>query len=165
MREILFRGKRKDNGEWVEGCLLEQDNPEYHAYIVKSFKAEMDNRCMDILECDMEEVDPATVGQYTGLKDKNGKRIFEGDIVDLECDADLNELWVFEFGNCGGVQNVVHEVGYMGFYLRPISDNAIHARDYGQRDDPVYYLNAFRLRTIGNIHDNPEMLNGGADNA
>ena len=148
MRKILFRGKLADQDTWVEGSL-----------IVCGEEARMfaDSASAGT---GIFSVDPNTVGQYTGLTDKNGKKIFEGDIVDLECEADLNELWVFEFGNCGGVQNVTHDVGYMGFYLRPLSDNAIKARDYGQRDDPVYYLSAFRLSVIGNIHDNPELLKG-----
>ena len=150
MREILFRGKRTDNGNWVQGVPWEALNGSgwYLFQVAEIAGAE---RMIHV------KVDSATIGQYTGLTDKNGKKIFEGDIVDLECGCDANEFWMFAYGNCGGVQNVTHEVGYMGFYLQPLSDNAIKARDYGQRDDPYYYLNAFRLSVVGNIHDNPEM--------
>lgn len=147
MREILFRGKRLINGEWMEGDFVHVGK--YCAIIPER---PMSGNTSEYF------VDPATVGQYTGLRDKNGKRIFEGDIVGL--DAATNEFWALDFGNCGGVQNVGHEVGYMGFYLRPLSESAIRARDYGQRVDPIYYLKALGLHIIGNIHDNKELLIG-----
>ena len=149
MREILFRGKRLDNGEWVEGNLFVSDT-DGRTYILAGSR-------MITIEW---EVAPSTVGQYTGLTDKNGKKIFEGDVVSIED----GEFWVFSFGNCGGVQNVAHEVGYTGFHLSPLSQSAIQNRDYGQRDDPVYYLNAIGLCVIGNIHDNPEFMKGDANN-
>ena len=161
MREILFRGKWRDNGEWAVGSLvnaIDMIDDKQRTYIIEEAQYAGYGEFAYV-----SDVDPETIGQYTGLTDKNGKKIFEGDIVDLECDPDLNELWVFDFGNCGGVQNVAHDVGYMGFCLRPLSDNAIKERDYGQRDDPVYYLNALRLHIVGNIHDNPELLGGAED--
>lgn len=132
-REILFHGKRIDNGEWVEGVLpLFNDRIAYIVY---------DGDAYESTECGLKtlihdryfEVDPTTVGQFTGLADKNGKKIFEGDICKV------------------GSYAYKVEFLYSQWWFVILSKK-------------VYccpYLNSHcgeRCEIIGNIHDNPELL-------
>ena len=144
MREILFRGKRIDNGEWVKGYYsYETDECSFELHLIS------DNKSV------VTEVVPETVGQYTGMKDKNGKKIFEGDIVRLT--DEHNEMeWtaVVVFGNPNGDYN-------WGWQL-----NAIEEFD-GNKDILLWVdmeESGAYCEIIGNIHDNPELLKGGNNN-
>lgn len=129
MREILFRGKRVDNGEWVKG------DPAGSICGTIS-KIEFYDGLTD---CETVDVIPETVGQFTGLTDKNGTKIFEGDIVtyDKEYGGKTREKGTVYW--CDGafwVENVQNKEGY------------------GLLGALVNY----QLEIIGNIHDNPELL-------
>ena len=129
MREILFRGKRTDNGEWVEGYLYITHNGEQE---ISVYNEEVN------IERWTHEVDPSTVGQYTGLNDKNGKRIFEGDVAKVLQGKDKDIAYVgFENG---------------AFMLYPKTGN-IYERTLWE-----YWYNDWDVEVIGNITDNPELL-------
>ena len=144
MREILFMGKDFSgviNHNWCFGSLdtIEDDR----AIIIYSDR--FGNKCRIF-------VDPSTVGEYTGLKDKNGQRIFEGDIVKNEwCFIKGNSIVRFgEYKSLDSSND--YQCGHLGFYLEHISD--FNKRTV--RKDIMYFAN--KCEIIGNIHDNPEML-------
>ena len=156
-----YRGKRKDNGEWVEGYLLEQNTPEYHCYIVISFKAEQDNRHTEILECDIYEVIPETVGQYTDLTDKSGTKIFEGDIVKFIHKGKIKSSDDYPFAvQYGEPYSRNYKIKYVNTFT-----------NYGLRfiNGSIHFpckqstLSMYDCEIIGNLHDNPELLKGGAE--
>ena len=145
MREILFRGKTK-NGEWFEGSLMKYtvETPtkrEEHYKIQETFYGFTDESNMPFF-CDYmsgfdEEVIPETVGQYTGLKDKNGNKIFEGDII-LTGDFWSELTYVVEWDNDGS--------GFNPF------------RRCFEVSRGCTFICADDYEVIGNIYDNPELL-------
>ena len=131
-REILFRGKRVNNGEWIEGNLVEDDHDSYRMFIVTSAHWDIDeDGYTDLMETEVVEVISETVGQYTGLTDKNGREIFEGDIVRRK-----ERLFTVKYST--------EQARFLAF--RP---NGLH--------DPIAVK---YCEVIGNIHDNPELLKG-----
>lgn len=158
-REILFRGKRCDNGEWVEGLPIKTYDTELGTEIGKNsadYSKPVPVVLMAsgriVLECGYDEipffnideypiVNPETISQYTGLTDKNGVRIFERDIIDVAYNPNYGgvakeRIGTFKVGFEDG--RYVYEDGE-GYFLFTESDEII---------------------VIGNIHDNPELLKG-----
>lgn len=129
MREILFRGKRKDNGIWITGVY----HPAGGRHLIFP---------LPIIPPKI-EVDPATVGQFTGYCDKAGKRVFEGDVVkyyDIIVKKELTscvEWWEDGF--------ILQEIG--GF----------------NGPSMCLVFEESQVEIIGNIHDNPELLKEGED--
>lgn len=142
MRKILFRGKRIDNGEWVYGYAVKGNDKKGQMFIAKSIGVGFFTGGMTA-----DEVIPETVGQYTGLTDKNGNKIFESDIVkaiQTEYDEDKEkEPIVFEF-----IGEMIFEDGCFGLRTKHIVD--FYA--------PMWEEEDVKLEVIGNIFDNPELL-------
>lgn len=147
MREILFRGKREDNGEWIKGYLLgDEITGQYFIHASGNSVNESPKVGEEgVLHFLAFEVIPETVGQYTGLKDKHGTQIFEGDIVDYEDESPGQ----YEYHDSTFINRGVIEYDDGVFYWT----NLVAA----QFDDSVY-KGAADCVVIGNIHDNPELL-------
>ena len=160
MRKILFRGKRIGNGEWVEGFYVERDNtswiyPAGNQMISRSLARELrpmhSAKSTQKIMREVFPVDPDTVGQYTGLQDKNGKRIFEGDILKTHYanakNSEFVEVVVFRNGRFCAEGNL----GGGGRSWALLWDGVPHIPQ-----DKTIYMDGMEI--IGNIHDNPELL-------
>lgn len=143
MREIKFRGKRVDNGEWIEGSLFnviwrKSSDGSRVCYIFPDNMLGWGDCWEDFAEIAEEyEVDPSTVGQYVGLKNKDGREIYEGDILRLV--TDFGEIFNRE---------VYYWDGRFG----------IHIEDETDILSIAYAVEANSAEIIGNIHDNPDLL-------
>lgn len=128
MREILFRGKLTDGKGWMYGYY--SFNPTTNIHWIRTPRTTY---------WDEDMIAPSTLGQYTGLKDKNGKRIFEGDVIKrFWLGAEIIYCVQYDVENAHFIGKAMNKSGFTTF------DN------YGEM-----------FEVIGNIHDNPEMLKGG----
>ena len=132
MREILFRAKRLDNGEWIYGDLLTPTD------------------IMDVWEIsentgmgDRYEIDPETVGQYTGLKDRNGNKIFEGDIIQYQPEYATEPIHSV-------VEYCADKFNYPAFDLKN--------HDYEANGLQCAHEEGVGCEVIGNIHEYLELL-------
>ena len=135
MREILFRGKDVNSNEWRIG------------YFYTAVQG-----CVAIIRdgVDGYQVKPETVGQYTGLTDKRGKKIFEGDIIKYR-HHDINEKAVIRYG---APEN---RYTMYGWYLDDNQGNTAFRLS-------EYFIKDYNCQVIGNIYDNPELLKGSIEN-
>lgn len=170
MRESLFRAKWIDNGEWVEGFYTQLPKPSLGAtivargdlcaedvadYIIVNTSKQHSNFSnaypLEVVECEQYEVDPETVCQYTGLKDRNGRKIFEGDIV----------------------KGVAYSTDFIGYIVWIDAISGFGVRYFNKHREPTAWENSsilkaiqrwkhpneFQAEIIGNIFDNPELIN------
>lgn len=136
-REIWFRAKRTDNGKWIYGDLL---TPSEFVYLF-----EISERKGNGLRF---EINPNTIGQWTGLRDWNGWEIFEGDILGEWAENEKGE-------ECLGYIGVVTYWEREGRYV--LTDKNGHCNDWTLEDE-AKPENWDKLLIIGNIYDNPELL-------
>lgn len=134
MRDINFRGKRTDNGEWVYGYVCRYGwTGEENTYIVPDYASALYSI----------EVNPDTVGQYTGFKDKNGTKIFEGDIIYAVSNFDA--------------ANMVVVYDPAEFRLVLCEDYKTYKPGLGFK---CLCYERWNMQVVGNIYDNPELLGG-----
>lgn len=155
MREILFRGKCKETGKWYTGQYINLHKTTY--CFKEDYEADKDNELHHIVFQEMTDwglpnrhlrvdVIPETVGQYTGLTDKNGTKIFEGDIIKTRSGG---LRFVIKYGAyipSGYCKEMFSQYEIIGFY-------AFDGKGDFQLSN---YPQMFEV--VGNIHDNPELL-------
>lgn len=124
MREILFRGKRMDNEEWVKGDLIREP----WGYCIQVVDGDG-----NLFTRKKYAIDTSTVGQYTGLTDKNGERLFEGDVLTVD-----------------------GEDGFFALEFQEDTARFVMSGDGFVADFDNFW--SYEVEIIGNIHDNPELL-------
>lgn len=152
MRKILFRGKRIDNGEWVlsHNIMVFKDGECQRTFMAGETENPIQVNVspngnlglLNALECGLPLIDNSTIGQYTGFTDKNGKKIFEGDIIGTRIWSEWDDTTVWREGP------VIFENG--GFFIK--TSDTLHVAIGEERYEEPYF------KILGNIYDNPEML-------
>ena len=176
-REILFGGKRKDNGEWVEGYYTElpcgslgatifsNDDElvceDTKSYIIKVFTKQHTNYSnsnpLQVIECEKYEVIPETVRQFTGLTDKNYKKIFEGDILKIVSSVKgrlVENTRFFESEKRIDYAVVLQDDKTGGYRLNVYNKGKYKRNSEFTRGNLICY----EAEVIGNIYDSPELL-------
>ena len=142
MRDILFRAKRRDTGEWVYGDVIQNA----HTVKIREHEAEINRIAKSY------EIDSDTLGQYTGLTDKNGKKIFEGDIVSgtAYSNTSIGVIgWIPDIASFGIEYKSQHRAAW---------ENASILKLLAHRKN-----SEFVAEVIGNVFDDPELIGGESD--
>jgi len=135
MREIKFRGQREDNGEWIKGSLIQLNSG--LCYITQNIHG-LHLPLTGNLLCEFtHKVAPGTVGQFTGLKDKNGVEVYEGDVISQLVTSTPTDA-------------------FSQFTIKFI-DGCFKKKDKGN-GSPLGWVASCCIEVIGNIHENPELL-------
>ena len=160
MREILFKAKQIDNGEWIEGSLIDLDIDSGYCYIVQPYKKASILPIIFLITDRMKLVDPETLCRFTGLCDKNGNKIWKNDI--LMCHGNPKDLVKAAFGEFG-VRNI--ETGsivdkVVGWHYEVVPTDAISRCEPFCWPMPLteYYIERCEMEVVGNIFDNKELL-------
>ena len=133
MREILFKAKSVDNGEWIEGFYYFTENPKLQNHHI----IDKQGNCYGVI--------PETVCEYTGLTDKNGKRIFENDLV---CTQFIDPIFKSTFS-----ENIDYEESHEVKF-----DNGCFYAEIKEKANLTLYAFKNKIEVIGNIFENPELL-------
>lgn len=137
----LFKAKRKDNGEWVEGFICKKKYKSNKFYI-SCFPDKDDNK-------QFFAIDPDTICQSTGIKVKNDNLIWENDILKNLLTGETAPIRYGSYKSCFNSEKTEH----VGFY---VNWSGTYSKNY--RKDLGYWIHAFGVEIIGNVFDNPELL-------
>lgn len=143
MREILFRGKRVDSGEWVEGNFIKDNWGDTYGELIYGILQDREAPA-GLAGWIPKRVLPETVGEYTGLTDKNGKKIFEGDILQDK----FGQIKIVDYSDEWGA--------FRTCFVRALNDEGKIVATVGGASFVGTIWRKYEV--IGNIHDNPELL-------
>ena len=142
-RDILFKAKKVDGGEWIEGYIVKKHGT-YFLYDINESDTCRQNNYL---------IDEDTICQYTGLTDKNGNRIWEGDIIKYHFGEVYAPVKFGEYQSCFDSTSTCH----VGFYVD-------WDKNHDFRKDLGYWIKMVDAEVVGNIFDNPELLEKGESN-
>ena len=157
MREILFKAKRKENGEWVEGYYL---NVAKINHFICTGKIKLNGAVNGILAPEMYAIDPDTLCQFTGFTDKNGKKIWENDIlIGHGNDRDLSKVVLGKFYVID-VETLRRVDEVIGWHTEVIETDALSKCEPFCLPMPLtdFYIERSEFEVCGNIFDNPDLL-------